>query len=274
MSEWKDTSFNKRIYLKIQLPSGAEVHDFKMRVEEGGHQIVVQHKLSKDLICPSLQLKALRHNAKNQYTRSDIRINAFAEAIMDLQNFSSRDEIWTTMRIEMPFQVEEQFYNDGSVPPVDFFLINNTRFLGLELIGVRNNFQSSYIKFNSFRCVTESNQRDSTSFGQTNKYNDKEPFMSNQGDRKNDPSMFSQGRTNPPPKHRSNLAKNQRRKLNRSEGSNVCMPNQNFASKIAPTENTFPVQGISTHTSRNSFNHGVETKKQSIQQRILKQWFF
>ena len=96
MSKWKDTSFNKRIYLKIQLPSGAEDHDFKMRVEEGGHQIVVQHKLSKDLICPSLQLKALRHNAKKQYTRSDIRINAFAEDIMDLQNFSSRDIFFGT----------------------------------------------------------------------------------------------------------------------------------------------------------------------------------
>ena len=229
MSEWKDTSFNKRIYLKIQLPSGAEVNDFKMRVEEGGHQVVVQNKLSKALTCPSLQLKAHRLNAKLQYTRSDIRINAFAEAIMDLQDFSTRDEIWTTMRIEMPFQVEEQFYNDGSVPPVDFYSINDALFLGFELIGVRNNFQSSYNNFNSFRCVTESNQRDSTSFGQPDNYNDKEPFMFNQGDRNNDPSMFRQGPNNPPPKHRSNLAKNQRRKLNRSVDSNVCMPNQNFA---------------------------------------------
>ena len=48
------------------------------------------------------------------------------------------------MKINLPFQVEERFFSDGSITGYHLARVNNKLMMFLELIGVRSNFKAQY----------------------------------------------------------------------------------------------------------------------------------
>ena len=142
--DWSDVR-DKRISIKIWLPSGVQAHEVKARVQNGGTQVNVFTKMP----CELINTEAHRLTYQDEYGRpyfskTDVRIVSHANAVAKLKLEANDEEIWTVMKINLPFQVEERFFSDGSITGYHLARVNDKLMMFLELIGVRSNFKAQY----------------------------------------------------------------------------------------------------------------------------------
>ena len=142
--DWSDVR-DQRISVKIWLPSGVQAHEVKARVQTGGWQVNVFTKMPSELI----NTEAHRLTYQDDYGRpffskTDVRIVSHANAVAKLKSEANDEEIWTVMKINLPFQVEERFFSDGSITGYHLARVNDKLMMFLELIGVRSSFKAQY----------------------------------------------------------------------------------------------------------------------------------
>ena len=80
-------------------------------------------------------------------SKSDIWVVTDATAVSNLKlevNEIIDEELWTKMQINLPFQVEEQFHDDGIVPRYKLTNVIGKLMMFLELIGVQSNYKELY----------------------------------------------------------------------------------------------------------------------------------
>ena len=78
--------------------------------------------------------------AKDKIFAMDCSLNRTSKLKLEAND----EEIWTVMKINLPFQVEERFFSDGSITGYHLARVNNKLMMFLELIGVRSNFKAQY----------------------------------------------------------------------------------------------------------------------------------
>ena len=78
------------------------------------------------------------------FSKTDIGIISHINAVAKLKLEANDKEVWTIMKINFPFQVEEQFFSDGSITGYHLARVNNKLMMFLELTGVRSNFKTQY----------------------------------------------------------------------------------------------------------------------------------
>ena len=78
------------------------------------------------------------------FSKTDVQIVSHANAVAKLKLEANDEEIWTVMKINLPFQVEERFFSDGSITGYHLARVNNKLMMCLELIGVRSNVKAQY----------------------------------------------------------------------------------------------------------------------------------
>ena len=122
---------------------GVEAHKVKARVQNGGIQVNVFTKMP----CELINKEAHRLTYQDEYGRpyfskTDIRIVSHTNEVAKLKVEANDEEIWTVMKINLPFQVEERFFSDGSITGYHLARVNDKLMMFLELIGVRFNFKA------------------------------------------------------------------------------------------------------------------------------------
>ena len=78
------------------------------------------------------------------YSLGDVRVVAHATTSAGAKFEVNDEDPWTTMTINLPLIVEEQFYNDGYVDGYRLIKFNGKLMMFLEMIGVRTNFKEQY----------------------------------------------------------------------------------------------------------------------------------
>ena len=69
------------------------------------------------------------------FTPTDMRMVAFGAAASKLPR-NPQNEVWARMVIDLPFEVETEFYQEDVIPGLDFMQCDEGIFLNLELVGV------------------------------------------------------------------------------------------------------------------------------------------
>ena len=146
LSKFRDIKGNRRISIKVLLPSGSTSRSIKAKIIDGGHTVLVESLFPSTFCTVRNHICSLMEMTGNQmpFTETDGRVTAFQSAVAKLQLHGSSDEIWGKMRLRLPFECEQQFYRDGLVPALDLGWYQDIQILSCELMGVRSNFQEQF----------------------------------------------------------------------------------------------------------------------------------
>ena len=132
----------------IWLGSDVKPNNIKARVQKGGKQVTVLTKMPPELLSTESYLKTYSDTSgRPMFSKTDVRVIAHATAVSNLKmemNEDYSEDLWSKMLINLPFQVEEQFYNDGVVPGYKLTKVNGKLIMYLELIGVQSNYNDQY----------------------------------------------------------------------------------------------------------------------------------
>ena len=116
------------IHLKIWLPSGVQAHEVKARVQNGGMQVNVFTKMPCELTNTEPHRLTYQDDYGRPYfSKTDVWIVSHANAVAKLKLEANDEEIWTIMKINLPFQGEEWFFSDGDITGYHLARVNNKK---------------------------------------------------------------------------------------------------------------------------------------------------
>ena len=81
------------------------------------------------------------------FSKTDVRVIAHTTAVSNLKvvvNEDQSEDLWSKILINLPLQVEKQFFDDRVVPGYKLTKVNGNLTMYLESIGVRYNYNEQY----------------------------------------------------------------------------------------------------------------------------------
>ena len=154
LSNFVDHKQQKRLSIKIMLPSGSTSDGVRVRVSPDGMSLWVFCRYGSNFTDPQRHRECFVNNEGFfQFHETDMRMVAFAQASSCLPR-TSKGSCWGKMTVDLPFQVEDDLYNEeDDIKPQDFFMCDKMLFMGVELVGVDRAQPKLRLNTPSFRVV-------------------------------------------------------------------------------------------------------------------------
>jgi hypothetical protein len=176
---WTDRALRKRVSIFVLLPSGCKMNDVKPKVEPGGMSVKIKYFWPSLMSDPKKIFKVFKDARNNLlYDADHSRTVAYNEMIRSLKvtrnaatDGTDSSEITSTITVELPIQVEEEFINVHGSPTNSYEMTaypgstdrNHTQpmylAMHIECLGVRGNL-AKVTGPNSYTMVQESDDED------------------------------------------------------------------------------------------------------------------
>ena len=95
LSKFRDIKGNRRISIKVLLPSGSTSRSIKAKIIDGGHTVLVESLFPSTFCTVRNHICSLMEMTGNEmpFTETDGRVTAFQSAVPKLQPHGSSDQI-------------------------------------------------------------------------------------------------------------------------------------------------------------------------------------
>ena len=142
ITPWKEKLSNQHLTLIVWLLSAVEHTDLEAKVTGGGTAVEIKTKWRNQMTDPMLVSSAyVDEDGHIIYDMSRVKTVAFLEETRRLREITSSQDIFSVMRVPLPFEVEEQFVEVDGHLGYDLLKIDDCRLMHLELLGRKSNYQ-------------------------------------------------------------------------------------------------------------------------------------
>ena len=154
--------------MKIHLLSGATSDCVKAHVSDDGLNLFVDVRYRSNFIDPTRHRECFTTPSGTSllFTPTDMRMVAFGAAASKLPR-DERKEVWSRMTIDLPFEVETDFYEEDVIPGQEFIMCDDGIFLNVELVGVSRVRPAKASKLPGIRVVPTRGFASNTYFSPT-----------------------------------------------------------------------------------------------------------
>lgn len=142
---WIDESQNDRVSIILTLFSGTKENDIDAIVLKGGKQVELTYTWPEIMLSPKDLLSFYQDNKNNLlYSASHTKSVALGEEIKKIRGGVTDKKVTSSFLIDLPFEVEEQFYNTQFHPGLDLLTHGDHLLIHLEMMGKRTSYKVKF----------------------------------------------------------------------------------------------------------------------------------
>ena len=131
-----DERQQKRINIKVHMLSSLRSSSIKASISSCGMKLLVECRLQSNFVDPQRHRESFRRlDGSFRFSVTDMRMVSFAHISSQLPR-GADGLVWAVMKVDLPYKVESEFYDEDVIPGYDLFFCDQGLFLHLQLVGV------------------------------------------------------------------------------------------------------------------------------------------